>query len=301
MAKWYAVARYAALMTIAVLMVGASLSTVAPVAKTVAAETQPKTVVYDTSTLKPGQVMTPWGPTDAKNVHEYNGTTINVDAILAHDGIINHSMRNKHNLNLPADGWNEWADYSYSSGITAFSGYWKVPAAPTLTYSGGQVLYLFNGLEPSDGSVIIQPVLQYGYSPAGGGNAWRLASWMVAGTQYWVSSLVSVSTNDIIVGSMSYASSTTWTVQGTDLTTNQSTTLTASTSRTFTLPDVTLETYSLPTTCAALSGNTDFYNLKLNLGAVTPSWTQNWDGVTWCHVGNPTITSSSEVLIHEQS
>lgn len=58
---------------------------------------------------------------------------------------------------------------------------WIVPAAPTdSAYSWGQVYYSFPGLESWDGGtrVILQPIIQYGATPQGGGNLWTMAGWM---------------------------------------------------------------------------------------------------------------------------
>lgn len=72
--------------------------------------------------------------------------------------------------------------------INAFYGYWTVPNAPS-SYTS-QLIYLFNALEPTDGSFILQPVLHYGVSPAGGGNRWSMAAWYVlSDNTYTVSTL----------------------------------------------------------------------------------------------------------------
>jgi hypothetical protein len=47
-------------------------------------------------------------------------------------------------------------------------------------------------MEPNDFSYIIQPVLQFGSSPAGGGASWAIASWLVVNGGYYVSDLLSI-------------------------------------------------------------------------------------------------------------
>lgn len=55
------------------------------------------------------------------------------------------------------------------------SGTWAVPTAPS--HWANQTVFFFPGLEPATGSTIVQPVLQYGPSAAGGGKFWGIASW----------------------------------------------------------------------------------------------------------------------------
>lgn len=76
-------------------------------------------------------------------------------------------------------GWIAWADWidAGASMITYFSTVWIVPAAPST--QSGQLIYLFNALEDGPGNDILQPVLQWGLSGAGGGNYWAVASWYV--------------------------------------------------------------------------------------------------------------------------
>jgi hypothetical protein len=65
-------------------------------------------------------------------------------------------------------------------------GYMNVPSAPTVN---GSTLYYWQGLQsgefspPPYGCGILQPVLQWGSSPAGGGNYWGMAAWWW-GTSY---------------------------------------------------------------------------------------------------------------------
>jgi hypothetical protein len=79
------------------------------------------------------------------------------------------------------NGWVEASQW-YDSGenVDLIDGYWTVPSNPS---ENGGLIYLFNGIEPSVGGYILQPVLQYGVGYAGGGNYWAIASWLV-GTNY---------------------------------------------------------------------------------------------------------------------
>jgi hypothetical protein len=77
-------------------------------------------------------------------------------------------------------GWKSWVDWQSEAGtpIATFVASWVVPPAPTV--ANGQLIYLFNGLQDSAADNILQPVLQWGTSPAqGSGNAWGLASFWV--------------------------------------------------------------------------------------------------------------------------
>jgi hypothetical protein len=101
-----------------------------------------------------------------------------------------------------------WIAYTYWSNpittkpITYFSTSWVVPAVPKK--QGNQTLFLFNGMQ--DGatatSYIIQPVLQWGSSAAGGGKYWAITNWYVSSSQAFFGSLVKVSTGTTLQGIM---------------------------------------------------------------------------------------------------
>ena len=74
-----------------------------------------------------------------------------------------------------------------------------MPGEPEV--KAGQTLFFWNGLEPADSSAVLQPVLQWGSSAAGGGNFWAISSWFVSSSQgSHFSPLVRVSPGDVIVG-----------------------------------------------------------------------------------------------------
>jgi hypothetical protein len=68
--------------------------------------------------------------------------------------------------NLPsgATTWNHYESYIF------------VPNAPSIQQ--GQTLFYFGGLEDANGMFVMQPVLQWGSSGAGGGNYWSYANWL---------------------------------------------------------------------------------------------------------------------------
>jgi hypothetical protein len=78
-------------------------------------------------------------------------------------------------------GWITFASWTNMSSIPVsyFSTTWLVPPHPSS--HSGQTIFLFNGIENSQYNFILQPVLQWGLSAAGGGNYWSIASWYVGG------------------------------------------------------------------------------------------------------------------------
>ncbi|KAJ7129864.1 hypothetical protein C8R43DRAFT_1026087 [Mycena crocata] len=76
-------------------------------------------------------------------------------------------------------GWITYASWSNtgSSPISRFTTTWTVPPAPK-TWNQ-QTVFIFNSIEPPAGNAILQPVLQYGPSAAGGGEFWSVANWYV--------------------------------------------------------------------------------------------------------------------------
>ncbi|BEP12172.1 hypothetical protein acdb102_04830 [Acidothermaceae bacterium B102] len=99
-------------------------------------------------------------------------------------------------------GWITYASWTNATGkpLTRFATTWTVPAAPET--DNGQLLYLFNAIMNS--TMIYQPVLQWGVSPAGGGPGWAVASWYVDGDSgpAFHSSLVPVKVGQVLTGVM---------------------------------------------------------------------------------------------------
>lgn len=146
-------------------------------------------------------VFTPFGPRKASDVHhvedgyrlEFQGNQLlkiqnSTGKISANFGVqksvisqeaINKAKQiktNSTNPPTPNDGWVTFADWTNptSTPISYFSTTWKVPGNPASTVNGYQ-LYIFNGIQNADH--ILQPVLQYGASPAGGGLYWAIDNW----------------------------------------------------------------------------------------------------------------------------
>lgn len=79
----------------------------------------------------------------------------------------------------PADGWVVYA--YWANGLTAtvqsFRCSWTVPPPPQTI--SGQTVFLFIAIEDDGRDNILQPVLQWGSSQAGGGDFWSICSWYV--------------------------------------------------------------------------------------------------------------------------
>jgi len=123
------------------------------------------------------------------------------------------------------NGWVEASQREASLGpgdnIDYVAGTWTVPSYPSLF---GSLIYLFNGIEPASGDWILQPVLQYGAGPAGGGHYWAIASWLVGANGYaFHSPLETVAPGNSIFGytKMTGASGNTayWKVEANDTST----------------------------------------------------------------------------------
>jgi hypothetical protein len=127
-------------------------------------------------------------------------------------------------------GWVEtsWANSTQAMFTHMDSGYFTVPPNPSSNH--GQLLYFFPSLENNDS--IVQPVLQWGDSPApGDGQMWKFTNWRVTCTGVAPNrvctsafgTLKSATAGDILYGSMDItaksASSQTWTVSATNNTT----------------------------------------------------------------------------------
>jgi hypothetical protein len=108
------------------------------------------------------------------------------------------------------DGWIVYSGWTNVSGnpISYFRTQWTVPPDPAT--DNGQTVFLFNGIQSFGADVfILQPVLQWGPSFAGGGSYWSIANWYVGsdGTAL-VGSLIQVNPGDILEGIMTLTGQT---------------------------------------------------------------------------------------------
>ncbi|MBV8277450.1 MAG: hypothetical protein JO170_19625, partial [Verrucomicrobia bacterium] len=84
--------------------------------------------------------------------------------------------------------------------FSLFTTTWKVPPAPTS--HDGQTIFLFNAFgNLSSSQEILQPVLQWGPSKAGGGENWAVTCWYIDPSGHaFHQELISVNEGDILVG-----------------------------------------------------------------------------------------------------
>ena len=173
------------------------------------------------TTIPPGYVSAPGGWTHPSCIHEVpNGATIDGERgdVLVNGSIVAHydpcayrpvSAPGRPALNdapstTPASGdarmngpaYGGWVENTYQSAPAGQSFDWVsstmvVPFAPT--QQTGETLYYFSGLQSSldNDCGILQPVLQWGVSPAGGycSPPWIPCYWSVA--SWWWGGLVS--------------------------------------------------------------------------------------------------------------
>lgn len=172
-------------------------------------------IIYHNSFQKIGNnseeaVFTPFGATSKSKVHYINNSQalfIDGDSVKVVDSRKNEviqnyvlstrkkSLESNYNLNIKADGWITYA-YCIMLNPIIFSTNYKVPAQPK--ESNSQLIYIFTGLGGGGTwSRILQPVLQWGVSPAGGGDYWAICNWYVFGNgEFFHDSLIKVNQGD---------------------------------------------------------------------------------------------------------
>ncbi len=101
-------------------------------------------------------------------------------------------------------GWITYAFWNNGTGhtLTSFATTWVVPDPPSTNHN--QTIFLFNGIQNYGANFgILQPVLQWGPSAAGGGAFWSIASWYVTtGGDAFHTNLITVNPGDTLIGVM---------------------------------------------------------------------------------------------------
>jgi len=88
------------------------------------------------------------------------------------------------------------------SPISWFTATWTVPDAPATNH--GQTIFLWNGIEPTSGAAVLQPVLRWNHSVG----SWDLASWYVLSSgEAYHSTFVPTSSGTEVTGVMTMTSS----------------------------------------------------------------------------------------------
>jgi len=186
----------------------------------------------------------------------------------------------KSGLELEQDGWVAYAVWQAPSTITSYIGQWTVPQNPAKEEV--QTLFLFTGLQNAymdpktnelQGVSIIQPVLQWGESEAGGGEYWTVASWFV-GSNAVYSTLAKVSAGDTILGKMVFNKNTTWSIIAIDQTSPAQSGLNVKTGTMEPYAFVSLEVYGVQDCGDYPNGATTFSKLALLDGSknLKPQW-----------------------------
>jgi hypothetical protein len=194
-------------------------------------------------------------------------------------------------------GWITYTYWTNNTGnpISSFRTSWRVPQAPK--NSSGQTIFLFNGIDPSNPSAaILQPVLQWGVSAAGGGPYWSVASWYVQGNGVAIhTDLVQVNEDDDLLGLMMLTgkseSKFSYTAEFYGI---NNTTLPVQNVDELVWCNETLEAYDI-TSCSDYPNNiyTAMHNVQIETGNSTPAL--NWtpvDRVTDCGQ-HATVVSNS--------
>jgi hypothetical protein len=142
-------------------------------------------------------------------------------------------------------------------------------------------VFLFNSIEPASFNAILQPVLQYGPSAAGGGEYWAVASWYLVGAQTYYTSPIQVSVGDSLNGVVSLTSTSSTSFNYVSSFSNvNSTALTANGAAELVWATETLEAYGVTSSSDYPAGSTVFCDINLSTSSGTPS-------VTWSPVSDP--------------
>jgi hypothetical protein len=100
--------------------------------------------------------------------------------------------------------WKSWSQFSgpATDSVTGLLSSWAVPPEPPASGRDPSVtLFWWNGVEPADTSAVLQPVLQFGSSAAGGGDFWAYSAWYVSsahGSHF--SPLIKLQVGDVVTG-----------------------------------------------------------------------------------------------------
>ena len=204
---------------------------------------------------------------------------------------------------IPDNSWiinSQW----YNSGtepIIYFTTTWIVPPAPQSEDS--QLLFLFNGMEPDSGAHIIQPVLQWGVSCAGGGNYWSITNWYYdgnCGTGVW-KPLIQVNPGDVLQGVMTCTAQS-----GTEF--NYTCSFVGYPAADLTVTDVDEMTWAYETLeCYSLSQCSDYPNAPLNamydieIKTGTPGTRGTDASINWTPVDNFTDCGTNCLVVSNDS
>jgi hypothetical protein len=147
-----------------------------------------------------------------RKIHNKSGKTVeDFGPINSGTKANRNSLRLRKNISFESavqptsNGWIIYTGWNNNTArpINYFATNWVVPQPPSS--NDNQLIYLFNGIENANRNVILQPVLQWGISPIGGGNFWSIANWYVGSPDSGLAlhgPLINVNPGDVIVGVM---------------------------------------------------------------------------------------------------
>lgn len=197
---------------------------------------------------------------------------------------------------IPAyDGWIEQANDWSVANLDWFEAYWEVPTSPPNPDSS-VVDFLFNAIEPSDGSSIIQPVLEWNWGDSG---RWTAAAWYVENGVGYRSDPINVNVGDTLNGGMWYLPSgiNMWDVYIEDQNTDRGTAIYTDVIGTSNLATfVALEGYNIDGD-SDVPGDTTFYNMDFSYQSnpVDITWNSDIDDTAPLTGLDVTIYSDSRV------
>ncbi|KAJ3204118.1 hypothetical protein HDU83_006041 [Entophlyctis luteolus] len=167
-------------------------------------------------------VLTPKGPIAVGSaIHVADGASIvteaNVTKVIAANGTVLHTASHN-NTGLPSNSNSTLSRRAFKSGWVAdatwyntlgspidyFTSTWSVPPVPETYHT--QTVFIFNSIEPAAFNAILQPVLQYGPSAAGGGEYWAVANWYLDPSGTYFTTPVQVSVGQELTGIMELVS-----------------------------------------------------------------------------------------------
>jgi len=222
------------------------------------------------------QVLTPKGYRSASNAVEVpaGGKIVHIDDnslhVLDAEGTVVHVASKAATTTSSAvapeeTGWVAFASFlNTGAAIGSFKATWNVPPAPA--NFDGQTLFLFNSIEPATFDAIMQPVLQYGGSAAGGGEYWAVANWYLYGDNTFFTTPVQVSSGQQLVGEVQLVGTSGSTYNYNSAFTNLDVaSLTVDGGEELQWATITLETYSTTSSRDYPTGSTVFSGINLEL------------------------------------
>lgn len=201
---------------------------------------------------------------------------------------------------LPAlgSGWISYAWWNNGTGqsISSFRTTWQVPPSPNT--DSGQTIFLFNGIQNFGTNYgILQPVLQWGPSAAGGGSYWSIASWYVtSGGQAFHTNLSPVNAGDTLTGVMTLTNQSGMSFDYTcEFQGRSGTRLPVTNIAELLWCNETLEAYDLEQcTDYPATERTDFRSISIQTGDVNPA-------ITWTAVNAFTDCNQHTVIVDNSS